>query len=338
MIFRRTPETATEWIVRLNAGPLSWWDRWALNRWVAASPKHLEELEAAQALNEIAQSLAGSPVARQSLAQALAAYPAPLARHGFALPSLTAAAVAAMIMVMVAPWNVPSIPRLADQSQARTGIGEITDYILPDRSQVTVAGDSTVSVAFTDSQREISLEKGEAFFDVQPDDRRPFVITAGARKVTVTGTSFNVNYLAALDEMEVAVVEGAVNVAFPSLSGGGDETETMRAGDVILFPSTGRPLIRRNLTAQQVSAWRSRKLYFDAANLGQVLSEVNRYSTKPLISETRDIDRLMLSGQFQAGDVESLLISLQQLYGIEAREANGQWVLARKPGPATSPR
>jgi ferric-dicitrate binding protein FerR (iron transport regulator) len=69
MIFRRTPGTATEWIVRLNAGPLSWWDRRALSRWVAASPKHLKELEAAQAVNELAQGLAGSPVARQYLAQ-----------------------------------------------------------------------------------------------------------------------------------------------------------------------------------------------------------------------------------------------------------------------------
>ena len=337
MIFRRTPETATEWIVRLNAGPLSWWDRRALNRWVAASPAHLKELEAAQAVNEIAQSLTGSPVPRQFLVQGLQAYASPLPRHGFA-PSLAAAAIAAALVVMVAPWNVPSSPRLADQSQAKTTVGEIADYVLADRSRITVAGDSSVSIAFTDNRREISLDQGEAFFDVQPDDRRPFVITAGARKVTVTGTSFNVNYLAALDEMEVAVVEGTVNVAFPSLSGGGDETETMRAGDVILFPSTGRPLIRRNLTAQQASAWRSRKLYFDAANLGQVLSEVNRYSTKPLISETRDIDRLMLSGQFQAGDMESLLISLQQLYGIEAREANGQWVLARKPSPAPARR
>jgi transmembrane sensor len=333
MIFRSTPRSATEWIVRLNAGPLTWWDRRALNRWVAASPKHLQELEAAQAVNEIAQGLAGSRVARQYLAHEAQAFAPPLPRFGFALPSLATAALAAVLVVTISPWNTPSMPRLADQGQARTAVGEIADYVLPDNSQITVAGASSVSVAFSDSRREVSLDQGEAFFDVQPDVRRPFVITAGARKVTVTGTSFNVNYLAAMDEMEVAVVEGTVNVAFPSLSGGG-ETETMRAGDVILFPAMGRPLVRRNLTAQQVSAWRSRKLYFDAANLSQVLSEVNRYSTKPVVSETRDIDKLMLSGQFQAGDVDSVLISLQQLYGIEARETEQEWVLARKPSPA----
>src|SRR5688572_19166288 len=119
MIFRSTPETATEWIVRLNAGPLTWWDRRALNRWVAASPKRLKELETAQAVNELVQGLAGSPVARQYLAQELQAYASPPTRHGFALPSLAAAAVAAVLVVTVAPWNVPSTPHLADQSQAR---------------------------------------------------------------------------------------------------------------------------------------------------------------------------------------------------------------------------
>lgn len=328
MIFRRTPQTATAWIVRLNAGPLSWWDRRALTRWLAADPGRLDALEAAQAINETAQTLAGSALARQYLIQDLRALAVPsLPRPGFALPSLAAAAVAAVLVVIVAPWDAPSLPRLVNNGQAQTDVGQITDYILPDRSTVTVAGASLVSIAFTDERRYVALERGEAFFDVSPDKGRPFVITAGSHKVTVTGTSFNVNYLAALNEMEVAVVEGTVKVAFPSV-GGGDETETMRAGDVIYFRSSG-PLVRRNLTAQQVSAWRSRKLYFDSANLSQVLAEVNRYAAKPLVSDTREIDTLMLTGQFPAGDIESVLISLQQLYGIEARETNGQWVLAR---------
>jgi transmembrane sensor len=327
MIFRRTPQTATAWIARLNAGPLSWWDRRALARWLEGDSARLAALEAAQAINEAAQNLGDSALARQYLTHDLRANTA-RPREGFALPSLAAAAVAAVLVVIVAPWNAPSLPRLANDSQAQTDVGQITDYVLPDRSTVTVAGASLVSIAFTDERREVGLERGEAFFDVSPDKGRPFVITAGAHKVTVTGTSFNVNYLAALNAMEVAVVEGTVRVAFP-LIGGGSETETMRAGDVIYFGSSG-PLVRRNLTAQQVSAWRSRKLYFDSANLSQVLAEVNRYAAKPLVSGTRDIDTLMLTGQFPAGDIESVLISLQQLYGIEARETNGQWVLARK--------
>lgn len=336
MIFRRPPQTATEWVVRLQAGPLSWWDRRALTRWLAASPAHVKELEAAQAASELAQGLGGSARARQLLAQDLwiqARSPA-VGRQGFALPSLAAATVVAVVIVLAAPWNSSSLPRIEDGGSAQTAVGQIADYVLPDRSQITVAGSSAVSIAFSDERRDVTLERGEAFFGVERDRRRPFVITAGSHKVTVTGTSFNVNYLAAQSEMEVAVVEGTVRVAYPASAGVGDGVEEMHAGDVMMFTPAGR-ILRRNLTPGQVSAWRSRRLYFDSANLSQVLAEVNRYSSKPLVSETQDIDRLMLTGQFPAGDVDSVLTSLRQLYGIEAQETAERWILVRKQARST---
>ncbi len=331
MIFRRPPQTATEWVARLQAGPLSWWDRRALARWLAASSEHLKELEAAQAASAFAQGLGASARARQLLAQDLWMHTrsVPARRQGFALPSLAAAAVAAVLLVMAAPWNTSSFPHIEDGGSAQTVIGQITDYVLPDRSQITVAGASAVSIAFTDERRDVALVRGEAYFDVAPDRTRPFVITAGAHQVIVTGTSFNVNYLATANELEVAVVEGTVRVAYPSPMNQGETVEEMHAGDVILF-TPERPILKRNLTPQQVSAWRSRKLYFDSANLSQVLAEVNRYAAKPLIPDTQDIDRLMLTGQFPAGDVESVLTSLRQLYGIEAQETTERWLLVRK--------
>jgi ferric-dicitrate binding protein FerR (iron transport regulator) len=104
--------------------------------------------------------------------------------------------------------------------------------------------------------------------------------------------------------------------------------EQVGAGEVVFFPAKGPP-VRRNLTPEQAAAWRVRKLYFDSASLGQVLAEVNRYAAKPLVVENQDIERLMLTGQFPAGDVQSVLLSLRQLYGIEARETADRWLLAR---------
>lgn len=54
--------------------------------------------------------------------------------------------------------------------------------------------------------------KGEAFFDVAPDSRRPFIIETGNVAVRVTGTSFNVRNYADEENTTVAVLEGAVAV------------------------------------------------------------------------------------------------------------------------------
>jgi transmembrane sensor len=69
-----------------------------------------------------------------------------------------------------------------------------------------------------------------------------------------------------------------------------------------------------------VSAWRTRQLYFDDDRLGEVLSEMNRYAPKRLVSNTADIQALTLTGEFAAGDVDTLLFSLQKLYGVAAQD------------------
>lgn len=336
-MLRRPPQTATEWAVRLNAGPLSPSDQRALTHWLSAHSSNQKDLEAAQAAGRLAQGLADSQVARAYLEADYRSFletegPQKTTAHRFALPSFAALAVAAGVALFVfAPQETSNLPRLENNTSASTSIGEISTYLLPDRSQITVAADSSISVDFVRDQREMSLERGEAFFEVEPDRTRPFVIRVGQRTVTVTGTKFNVNYYADRNDMEVAVVEGRINVGFRGTQSGRDEVMQVGAGQVVLFPADGPP-VYRSLTADQAAAWRTRSLYFDGANLSQVLTSVNRYAVKPLIMDKTESDHLLLTGQFPAGDIKSVLISLHQLYGIEARESGDRWLLTPKSG------
>ncbi len=326
-MFRRQPKTAAAWLARLNAGPLSPADRRALMRWLAADPQRLRDLEAMEAVSRMAAGLAGSADARDLLAADLAALKR--ARQASPLPRvvLPLAAAAAVATFLLLRPDTAGPARIKNHAGVETAVAQIATYTLPDKSQVTVAANSAVAVDFSDRRRDVALTRGEAFFDVQHDPDRPFVIAAGGRSVTVTGTRFNVNSYAPQNELEVAVVEGRVNVS--TRSGGAGEIQQMAAGDVILFPASGPP-VRRTLTPEQAAAWRSRKLYFDGAHLDQVIAEVNRYSAKPLVPENREIEKLMITGQFPAGDVAMVLTSLRQIYGIEARDTAGAWMLTRK--------
>lgn len=333
-MFSRRPQTATEWLVRLNAGPLSAADRRALARWLSADPARLEALEAARAVSRMAEGLTGSTVARAYLAEDLRAYaasappPRALARLG---PPLLAAAAAGLLLFVFMPQDASNLPRLRNAAAAHTAVDQISRYVLPDSSRVTIAARSAVSVDFTTDSRELSLDYGEAFFEVEPDRKRPFIVRVGARTVTVTGTKFNVNTYGRGD-MEVAVIEGRINVGYRAAATDRDETLPLAAGEVILFPAAGG-IVRRNLTPEQAAAWRAQKLYFDDAPLSQVLTAVNRYAAKPLIAEGLDAESLMLTGQFQAGDVQSVLTALRLLYGVDARETADGWMLARAAPP-----
>jgi len=325
------PKTAEEWIIRLNgrgAQPLSNDERRDLTEWLVADPQRFKELKMSRLLWQLGGRLPASAAAGIALpSERPSRFGSFLEeiRHGaWARPALAGAAAVALV-AMVALYRGDDVAgHLKNHAQVQTAIGEISNYTLPDNTSITVGANSSVEVDFSRQTRTIHLVRGEVFLDVAHDREHPFVIAMGGHEVVVTGTQLNVNYDRAEDRVEVAVVEGSINVL--RRGGGTDAPQQMAAGDVILFPAAGSP-VRRNLTPEQVAAWRTRQLYFDDDRLGDVLSEMNRYAPKRMVSETANIQSLTLTGEFAAGDVDTLLFSLQKLYGVAAQDKGDHLLL-----------
>ncbi|MFR1240329.1 MAG: FecR family protein [Butyricimonas faecihominis] len=68
-------------------------------------------------------------------------------------------------------------------------------------------------VVFSDDTREVYLE-GEAYFEVQRDEARPFIVHSGEQKVTVLGTSFGISCYASEANDYTTLVSGKVKVDF----------------------------------------------------------------------------------------------------------------------------
>ncbi|HEU0097063.1 MAG TPA: FecR domain-containing protein, partial [Rhizomicrobium sp.] len=82
-------------------------------------------------------------------------------------------------------------------------------------------------------------------------------------------------------------------------------------------------------SAARASAWREGKLYFDDAQLGEVLTSVNRYSKKPLTVSNPEMGKLTVTGMFRAGDLDAVLMSLNDLYGLKGQELADRWLLTQ---------
>lgn len=331
-MFRTKPKTASQWIARLNAGPLSKADQKALGQWVNGHPGRLKELEVVRAIWAASGHLKHSAVSKDYLQQdgdepsSQTISWAPLARfleHNWIAASAAAVAVIAGMLLFA---RTPSLSHLQDNAEVQTAVNEITNYVLSDGSALTVAADSVVKVSFTEERRQVWLERGEAFFDVRHDSSRPFTVAAGAHTVVVTGTKFDVNYGVGEGAMEVAVVQGQIKVKSPLLQN--DTLVSVGASEVVLFSANGA-VIKRAQSAERAAAWRTRELYFNDASLAEVVAEVNRYAAKSLVLDDPDLKALTVSGLFQAGDVESVFFSLHELYDIDAREMPDRWVLTK---------
>lgn len=85
---------------------------------------------------------------------------------------------------------------------------------LSDGTKVWMNADSEIHypVSFSKLHREVEVQ-GEVYFEVSPDQRRPFFVTTGQTSIEVKGTHFNVHAYKDEKEVQVTLLEGAVVVS-----------------------------------------------------------------------------------------------------------------------------
>src|SRR6188768_3559729 len=123
------------------------------------------------------------------------------ARRGWLAAVLaTAAAVTVGFLALTQPFG----------RSAATPLGGLQTMNLPDGSVLKLNTDSAVEVRFTATERRVELVRGEVFFTVAKNPRRPFVVHAGQVAVRAVGTAFDVRMRP--QAIEVLVSEGKVQV------------------------------------------------------------------------------------------------------------------------------
>jgi len=136
----------------------------------------------------------------------------PKKRKIFAI--LTVAASVAILMSIIlftstenTMKNVEEIAEIQIKAQ-----DSIIDYTLEDGTVISIAKNSSIKVVdFSKKQRKISL-KGTAYFDVERDTSRPFIIEVGCAQIEVLGTEFNIFERERDSSVSVWVTEGKVRV------------------------------------------------------------------------------------------------------------------------------
>jgi transmembrane sensor len=125
----------------------------------------------------------------------------------------TAAACFVFIASTVGYYNLNQLNYSKNQITAvKTFDKDIRLLCLPDGTRVWLNQNTKIEYPseFSGKYREITL-KGEAFFEVKRDVAHPFIISSGAIKTTVLGTSFNIKAYND-DQPEVNVRTGKVKV------------------------------------------------------------------------------------------------------------------------------
>jgi transmembrane sensor len=196
-----------------------------------------------------------------------------------------------------------------------TDVGEQRQLRLDDGSRVTINSASRLVVKYSESMREVSLEHGEAFFEVEADRVRPFIVSAGGRRVVALGTAFSVRYDAG--RLAVTLVDGKVAVSDPD-----DDPApvALTPGERLTVAKSARPQIDTP-RLETVTAWRRGEIVLEKTTLREALEEMNRYDSRRLEVEDAQTADLLISGIYRTGDNAGFAHAIARMYRLELEES-----------------
>lgn len=231
---------------------------------------------------------------------------------------------ASVVVLAGAGWLVATSGLLDRPASYRTALGQSTSLALADGTRLTLNTNSRLRSRVESKHRTVWLDQGEAYFEVAHDAGRPFIVEAGARRITVLGTKFSVRRDG--DQVQVVVAEGRVQVGPADSRGAAAGATAILARNDTLTASDDAVEISHR-TEQQVASqlgWRQGKLILDQMTLAQAAHEFNRYNRKQLIIADPTVAAIRIGGNFNVDNVDGFARLLQQGMGLRVDVAGDQ--------------
>ncbi|HVP83819.1 MAG TPA: FecR domain-containing protein [Rhizomicrobium sp.] len=309
-------DAAADWFTRLNEARADAALRRDFRDWIEQDPRHAEAFAKVSSLWEAVGHHAAEPE-MVTLRQAALADARNTARNRWQLaqriPNWWRPAIAACLAVVAIGAGTYYLMQPTREVYT-TQLAERRVVTLADNSRVDVDANSQIAVEFTKKTRLIHLTHGQAYFQVEKNKARPFIVEANGRRVIATGTAFDVETLG--KGVRVTLTEGHVTVR--SASDPSTVLAKLDPGDQLVDEGDAPPRIARLANVLKATSWRQGKLMFDDEPLPYVLAEMNRYSQIKVAAGDAQVAKLRVSGVFNAGDVTSLIDALKAYYPVEA--------------------
>jgi ferric-dicitrate binding protein FerR (iron transport regulator) len=184
--------------------------------------------------------------------------------------------------------------------------------ILEDGTKITMNAASTLrfQTPFDPSKREVSLE-GEGYFEVAHDAQIPFTVTAGAARVEVLGTVFNVRNYASDGHVTTSLLSGRIALS----KSGTAERIVLRPGETAVTDQNGIHIER--LKPKQAVAWKTGYFDYQDQSLRVILADLSRWYGVDIDTTTLPSDQPIYMKVSKNIPLQEMLNLLNEASGLD---------------------
>lgn len=186
---------------------------------------------------------------------------------------------------------------------------KVLNDTLSDGSIVTINKGSSISYnsKFKGDTRQVTL-KGEAFFNVTPNKKKPFIISVNDVQITVVGTSFNVKNING--NTEVVVESGIVKVTRAG------KTVELKANEKIEVHVQDSLLDKEPVRDKLYNYYRTKQFVCDDTPLWKLVDVVNEAYNSNVIIGDPAIKNLTITTTFDNESLEQVLNVIKETFNI----------------------
>lgn len=199
-------------------------------------------------------------------------------------------------------------------------INRVIRDTLPDGSTVTINKNSflTYPSAFTGNTREVTLN-GEAYFDIAPDKKHPFIIHANDVAVRVVGTSFNIKTING--KTEVIVESGVVEVIKEKKS------IRLQPKEKTVTNWDNSALVKDSITSKLYNYYHSKEFICNATPLYQLVETLNlAYNAKIEIAND-SLKQVQITTVFKNESLDTIIGIISETFKIKVERKGNSSIL-----------
>ena len=292
-----------ELLQRYVEGDISDGDAARVVEWLDGDQSRVDEYLVLHKLHDIT-------VLHATEAPALAGKRTKLRKVGIEIAKIAAVIVAVIAVGRLIPsTDVPPTEPVAMQT-LYVPAGQRARVDLPDGTKVWVNAQSTliypVDFGRDSGRREVTLD-GEALFDVEADEQRPFYVNTPAMKVEVTGTEFNVLAYSSSAVSHIALLEGKAALYTPD---GGELLYTMNPADHVILSEND--LRVSPIMNYDYFRWSEGLICFSNETVREIFDKLELYFDTTIDVEREGMLDFRYTGKFRTKDgIEQVLKTIQ---------------------------
>ncbi|MFT3935595.1 MAG: FecR domain-containing protein [Chitinophagaceae bacterium] len=322
-----------QWAISPNESQNSYWQAFE-----AANPQKKEIIDQASTIikeyrqQDFFTNEAHKEQIWQRIEKSIAQQPVISQPKVFNLRSFMRVAAAIIIIAGTSFWLL-NRNASAKSITVATAFGEVKTITLPDESQVTLNGNSSITYLNhwkENQRREVSI-KGEGYFNVTHlnkdsaniKENERFIVHCGDVNIEVLGTTFNVK--ARRGKTDIALITGKIRIDYTDASIG-NKPVVMAPGDYLEYVSQKIVVAKRLVKPAQITNWRTNEISFTNANLKEIAETLQDNYGYTVNVKDSSLLPLKIEGDISVATVADLLDVVSTTLNIKIEQTGDKHI------------